>query len=230
MLEYQSAVYTINRAKSTASKFKLRGYPSDRLPAEMPLRDLATLLASMQQTCFHDANIDNENTDRLMDMFSSTADQTIAVVISLGYGKDPANYGDFADGGSATIQKSRQGFLPRQQPWINEVCRSKLSAKTTTPSSPIKTVMEMIEKYVAQTRMKRSSTVDGLYLYVEKKPAHGNPAFLVDYYSTYGYSPLSYTDDEYFYMHKPLAKPSTHATRKAKRAVSTSPTRRSRSA
>lgn len=228
MLEYQSAVYTINRTKSTASKFKLRGYPSDRLPAEMPLRDLATLLASMQQKCFQDANIDNENTDRLMDMFSSTADQTIAVVISLGYEKDPADYRDFADGGSATIQKSRQGFLPRQQPWINEVCRSKLAAKTTTPS-PIKTVMEMIEKYVLQTRMKRSSTIDGLYLYVEKKPAHGNPAFLVDYYSTYGYSPLSYTDDEYFYMHKKLTKSPTHTTRKAKRSVSTSPTRRSRS-
>ena len=68
--------------------------------------------------------------------------------------------------------------------------------------------------------MKQSETIDGSYLYVEKHPEHGNPDFLLDYYSAYGYVLLPHTDDEYFYMRKTYAvrKTSKRAT-KSKRVL-----------
>lgn len=201
-IQYQSAVYKLNRSKQTATKIGLKEFIHDILPASIDFSELANMMTTMQKKCFKDNNENNENTDRIMELFTSGTDRTVAVVVSLGYLPDASNYMDFVDGGSATIQKSKQDFLERQQPWINEVCRAKILADASYPMSPIKIVMDMIDIFITTYMMKQSETIDGSYLYVEKHPEHGNPDFLLDYYSAYGYVLLPHTDDEYFYMRK----------------------------
>lgn len=217
-IQYQSAVYKLNRSKQTATKIGLKEFIHDILPASIDFSELANMMTTMQKKCFKDNNENNENTDRIMELFTSGTDRTVAVVVSLGYLPDASNYMDFVDGGSATIQKSKQDFLERQQPWINEVCRAKILADASYPMSPIKIVMDMIDIFITTHMMKQSETIDGSYLYVEKHPEHGNPDFLLDYYSAYGYVLLPHTDDEYFYMRKAYdVRKKSKRTTKAKR-------------
>jgi hypothetical protein len=201
-VQYHSAVYKLNRSKQTATKIGFKNFAHDILPASIEFSELANMISTMQKKCFKDNNENNENTGRIMGLFTSGTDRTVAVVVSFGYLSTAANYMDFVDGGSATIQKSKQDFLERQQPWINEVCRAKILADASYPMSPIKIVMDLIDIFITTHMMKQSETIDGSYLYVEKHPEHGNPDFLLDYYSAYGYVLLPHTDDEYFYMRK----------------------------
>lgn len=222
-VQYHSAIYKINRSKPTATKMCFKEFPCDMLPDEIPLSDLSVLLSTMQKKCFKDANIDNENTNRLNELFASETDRTVAVVVSLGYLPETTQYMDFIDGGSATIQKSKQDFLPRYQLWINEVCRAKL-ADVSADQSPVKIVMKIIDIYISKHCMKQSSTIDGAYLYVEKHPEHGNPEYLLNYYSAYGYKELSHADDDYYYMRKkyPSQNALNRRTKKAKKRSSSS--------
>ena len=117
------------------------------------------------------------------------------------------SYTDYVDGASATLQKSNLEFLPYQQPIINEVCRHKVQ-KLDSLGSPTNNIMELIESYVVGPLMKSSKRIDGLYLYVEKKPKHGCGKFLLEYYGKkYGFEELKENEDEdYYYMKKTLER------------------------
>ena len=157
----------------------------------------------MQEICFEDKNVNNENNDRIIDLFLEKKDKTFIVAISLGYLQGVTDYMDFVDGGAATVQKSNLDFLKFQQPWINEVCRSKFK-DIPLGKSPVTIVMELIEKYIELYLMKTSKKIDGMYLYVEKNPDHGNPDFLLKYYEKYGFKKMAHEDSEYFYMYKEI--------------------------
>jgi hypothetical protein len=169
----------------------------------------------MQKICFHDTNADNNNSERLIDLFTRKSDKTIAVILCLDRFEDDSDYTTFRDGGSATIQLSNQKFLQYQQPWINEVCRAK-HGDVSSPTSPVAIVMNMIDMYIKTELMKSKKTVDGVYLYIEKAPEHGSADFLLSYYAKYGYEKMAHEDDEYFYMYKAFRrKPSPTPTKKA---------------
>ena len=71
----------------------------------------------------------------------------------------------------------------------------------------------MIENYIKFNLMKTSKKIDGLYLYIEKNPQHGNADFLIKYYDKYGFNKMSYDDNEYFYMYKKIKNsPSKQST------------------
>jgi len=199
---YQSAVYKINTHKEVATRVCFEEYECKLLPKEIPVRDLAKLFSKMQKVCFKDHNLGNANTKRLIDLFSADTEKTFIVGLSLGFLPNAKNYMDFADAGAATVQKSRLEMLPYQQPWINEVCRAKM--RDGSNKSPVFIVMNMIEKYITHYLMKTSKRIDGMYLYVEKKPDHGDPSFLINYYKKYGFVEMEREDDEYFYMKKKL--------------------------
>lgn len=200
---YYSAIYVINRYKKIASKLCLPEYTCEFLPKHIKLNEMADLVANMQKICFKDENIDNENSERLYDLFTSTKDKTVAVALTLGYEEGVVDYNEFIDGGSATIQMSSQDVLANQQPWLNEVCRSKRIIEQTV--SPVKQTMNLIDKYITNTLMNQYKKVNGLYLYVEKSPEHGDPEFLLDYYTKYGFKEFLLGDEEdedYYYMKK----------------------------
>lgn len=200
---YYSAIYVINRSKKIASKLCLPEYTCEFLPKHIKLNEMADLVANMQKICFKDENIDNENSERLYDLFTSTKDKTVAVALTLGYEEGVVDYNEFIDGGSATIQMSTQDVLANQQPWLNEVCRSKRIVEQT--ASPVKQTMNLIDKYITNTLMNQYKKVNGLYLYVEKSPEHGDPKFLLDYYTKYGFKEFLLGDEEdedYYYMKK----------------------------
>jgi len=181
----------------------LPGYVCDLLPERIKLNELADLVANMQKICFKDENENNENSDRLYDLFTSTKEKTVAVALTLGYEEGVIDYKEFVDGGSATIQMSNQGVLANQQPWLNEVCRSKRITLSST--SPVSKTMNLIDKYIINTLMNKNKKVNGLYLYVEKSPEHGDPAFLLEYYKKYGFKEFllgNEIDEEYYYMKK----------------------------
>jgi len=203
------------------------GYTCDFLPEQIKLKELADLVANMQKICFKDENIDNENSDRLYDLFTSVKEKTVAVALTLGYGAGVINYNDFVDGGSATIQMSSQGVLSNQQPWLNEVCRSKRILEQTT--SPVKQTMNLIDKYITSTLMKQHKKVNGLYLYVEKLPEHGDPEFLLNYYNKYGYREFllgDEEDEEYYYMKKHYTDKSVSSKKTKSKTTSSSKKRR----
>jgi hypothetical protein len=52
--------------------------------------------------------------------------------------------------------------------------------------------------------MKTSKNIDGMYLYVEKNPEHGNADFLLKYYEKYGFKKMAHEDADYFYMCKKI--------------------------
>ena len=57
--------------------------------------------------------------------------------------------------------------------------------------------------------MKQYKKVNGLYLYVEKEPDHGDPEFLLAYYKKYGFKEFilgGEVDEEYYYMKKCYGK------------------------
>lgn len=224
---YYSAIYIINRSKKVASKMCFPGYTCDFLPEQIKLKELADLVANMQKICFKDENIDNENSDRLYDLFTSTKEKTVAVALTLGYGMGVINYNDFVDGGSATIQMSSQEVLSNQQPWLNEVCRSKRILEQTT--SPVKQTMNLIDKYITSTLMKQYKKVNGLYLYVEKSPEHGDPEFLLNYYKKYGYKEFllgEEEDEDYYYMKKHYTDKSVSSKKTKSKTTSSSKKRR----
>lgn len=221
MTTTQSAVYVINHNTRVAHKHDVAEYKCDLLPPHMNITDLANLLVKMQKICFHDDNVDNNNRDRLIDLFTRKSDRTIAVILCLDKFEDESDYTTFHDGGSATMQLSNQKFMQYQQPWINEVCRAKLG-KVSSATSPVAIVMNMIDMYIKAEVMKTRKNVDGVYLYIEKAPEHGSADFLLSYYAKYGYEKMAHEDDDYFYMHKkihrtPSPKPSKKAS--AKRTV-----------
>jgi hypothetical protein len=225
---YYSAVYIINRSKQNASRVCLPDYECEFLPNQIKLKELADLVADMQKICFKDENKKNENSERLYDMFMATTERTVAVALTLGYKKGVIDYKEFVDGGSATIQMSSQGVLPTQQPWLNEVCRSKRILKKIT--SPVIQTMDLIDKYIRTTLMKKSKKVNGIYLYVEKSPEHGEPEFLLEYYKKYGFKEFllgNKLDKEYYYMKKMYVGKSP-SLRKAK-SISVNKTRKSKS-
>lgn len=199
---YESAIYKINSGKRMAIRHCMVGYECKQLPLELSFKDLAKILSKMQKVCFKDKNINNENTTRIIDLLKSTHQKTFIVAISLGFLPKSKGLMDFVDGGAATVQKSNLDMLQYQQPWINEVCRAKM--KDVSGKSPVSIVMDLIERFVADYLMKTSKKTDGLYLYVEKKPDHGDPLFLMKYYKKYGFVDMTQQDDEYFYMHKPI--------------------------
>ena len=202
-MSLQSAVYVINHGTLVAHKQSMPQHTCDLLPSQLSVNDLAKLLVIMQKICFHDENIGDENLQRIIDILSSKHDKTVAIVLSLADFEDETDYQTFRDGGSATVQLSNQGFLRYQQPFVNEVCRSKLTDRTSS-ISPVAAVMNMIDLYVQTKIMKTRKTVDGVYLYIEKNPDHGSPDFLLKYYAKYGYSVLSHEDNEFYYMRKPF--------------------------
>jgi hypothetical protein len=218
MTTSQSAAYVINHNTGIAHKHDIAEYKCDLLPPRMNITDLANLLVKMQKICFHDDNADNNNSERLIDLFTSKSDKTIAVILCLDRFEDDTDYTTFRDGGSATMQLSNQKFLKYQQPWINEVCRAKFG-DVSSSTSPVAIVMNMIDVYIKTELMKTKKTVDGVYLYIEKAPEHGSAEFLLSYYSKYGYEKMEHEDDEYFYMYKafrrtPSPKPRTKKSSK----------------
>ena len=227
---YYSAIYVINRSGKYASRTCFPEYECDFLPKRIPLNDLADLVANMQKICFKDENKKNENSERLYDMFMATTERTVAVALTLGYKKGVIDYKEFVDGGSATIQMSSQGVLPTQQPWLNEVCRSKRILKKIT--SPVIQTMDLIDKYIRTTLMKKSKKVNGSYLYVEKSPEHGEPEFLLEYYKKYGFKEFllgNKIDEEYYYMKKTYVEKSPSLRKTKAKSMSPNKTRKSKS-
>ena len=163
-------------------------------------------------------------------MFMATTERTVAVALTLGYKKGVIDYKEFVDGGSATIQMSSQGVLPTQQPWLNEVCRSKRILKKIT--SPVIQTMDLIDKYIRTTLMKKSKKVNGSYLYVEKSPEHGEPEFLLEYYKKYGFKEFllgNKIDEEYYYMKKTYVGKSPSLRKTKAKSMSPNKTRKSKS-
>jgi hypothetical protein len=215
MTTIQSAVYVINHSSGIAHKHDIAEYKCDLLPTHMNITDLANLLVKMQKICFHDDNADDNNTERIIDLFTRKSDKTIAVILSLDRFEDESDYTTFRDGGSATMQLSNQKFMQYQQPWINEVCRAKLG-DVSSSTSPVAIVMNMIDMYIKTEVMKTRKNVDGVYLYIEKAPEHGSADFLLSYYAKYGYEKMAHEDDDYFYMHKKIHRtPSPKQRKKA---------------
>lgn len=228
-LSYESAVYKINHKKETLSRVPMKGHKYKVLPKELAMKDMIDLLVSMQKVCFQDENVENENADRMKNTFLMKNDKTVAVILSLGYGSKKDSYTDYVDGASATLQKSNLEFLPYQQPIINEVCRHKVQ-KLDSLGSPTNNIMELIESYVVGPLMKSSKRIDGLYLYVEKKPKHGCGKFLLEYYGKkYGFEELKENEDEdYYYMKKHLERktPPKRTLKKSKSPSSKGGTRK----
>jgi hypothetical protein len=205
MASYESTIYKINTGKNIATRRCMRQcmaeYNCKLLPKELSFKDMAKILTKMQKVCFKDKNLHNENTSRIIELLNSKHEKTFIIAISLGFLPNSKGIMDFVDGGAATVQKSNLEILPYQQPWINEVCRAKM--KDVSGKSPVSIVMDLIERYVSGYLMKTSKKTNGIYLYVEKKPDHGDPQFLLKYYKKYGFVEMN-QDDEYFYMHKPI--------------------------
>ena len=201
--EYYSTVYKIDNRSQIAKSINLTGYNRGILPEELSTHDLAKIISKMQKVCFNDENTNNENTKRIIELFSKSSQPTFIVAISLGYLHASQNYMDFVDGGVATVQKAKYEMISYQQPWINEIGRAKYTKISV--KSPIPTVMDLIEKYITKYLMNASTTkTNGMYLYIEKTPEHGDPAFLLGYYYKYGFVKMEYEDDDYFYMCKKL--------------------------
>ena len=203
---YESAIYKINSSQNVATRRCMRQcmteYNCKLLPKELSFKDLTKILIKMQKVCFKDKNLHNENTKRIIELLNSKSERTFMVAISLGFLPNSKGIMDFVDGGAATVQKSNLELLQYQQPWINEVCRAKI--KDVSGKSPVYIVMDLIERFVTDYLMKTSKKTNGLYLYVEKQPEHGDPQFLLNYYKKYGFSLMNHQDDEYFYMNKPI--------------------------
>ena len=56
MVNYQSALYRINRNKKIGTKVCFEGYDNELLPKELDIKTLSKLLSKMQKICFQDNN------------------------------------------------------------------------------------------------------------------------------------------------------------------------------
>jgi len=77
--------------------------------------------------------------------------------------------------------------------------------------------------------MKQYKKVNGLYLYVEKSPEHGDPEFLLNYYKKYGYKEFLLGDEEdedYYYMNKHYTDKSVSSKKTKSKTTSSSKKRR----
>lgn len=219
---YSSGVYIVGTSAKNAMLKVYSGFDNHILPKKISIIDLASIIASMQSKCFKDSDIEG-NTERLRDMFSpGGGEKTVAVVISLGFLDGATTIRDFVDGGVATIQMSNQGFFKIQQPWINEVCRAKNYSDAEQLLKPVETVMHLIDKHILTFLTSKRKGINGVYLYVEKKPKLGNASGLLKYYhDKYGYDELhEFADDEYHYMGK-LYKPKSASPTRSKSSSST---------
>ena len=221
---YSSGVYVLGTSKINATLKEYNGFDNHILPKKISIQQLSHLLATMQEKCFKDSDTEG-NAQRLVNMLTpGGGEKTVAVVLSLGYLDGVTNIMEFVDGGSATIQLSNQGFFNIQQPWVNEVCRAKMTADDKHFLKPIQSVMHLIDSHISTHLSSKRKGINGVYLYVEKHPEHGSAAVLLKYYhDNYGYEELhDLTDDEYHYMGKLYTKKSASPTRKK----SASPTRK----
>jgi hypothetical protein len=202
---YETAIYKINQKDKTLSRIPIKNFRCEKLPKKFTIQEMINLLVNMQKVCFKDNNENNENIDRLINTFMDKSDKTGAVALSLGYKSKEDSFLEYVDGASATLQKTNNGVLPYQQPTINEVCRQKVQ-KLDSLGTPTHYIMDILEQYVARYMMHTSKKVDGLYLYIEKKPQHGSGEFLLKYYNTkFGFQEMhEHEDDDYYYMKKPL--------------------------
>ena len=202
---YETAIYKINQKDETLSMVPVKNFRYKKLPKKFTMQEMIDLLVNMQKVCFQDTNENNENTNRIIDTFMGKNDKTVAVALSLGYKSNEDLFLDYIDAASATLQKTNNGFLQYQQPTINEVCRKKVQ-KIDYVGMPTHYIMDILEQYVTGCMMQTSKKVDGLYLYIEKKPQHGSSEFLLKYYNTkFGFHEMHESeDDEYYYMKKPL--------------------------
>lgn len=216
MVNYQSALYRINRNKKVGTKVCFEGYNNELLPKELDIKTLSKLLSKMQKICFQDNKV-KANEKRLKELFLMKEERTIAVVLSLGYEENSKGFMDIVDGSSATLQLSNQGIMQYQQPWINEVCRSNLKNASGKPTN---NVMDMIDIFISKYMMPKSKKTDGAYLYIEKEPEHGSGDFLLNYYTKYDYKKMDNEDEDYYYMGKKYNR----TTRKERRKRCTNKT------
>ena len=163
---YSSGVYVLGKSKIYATLKEYSGFDNHILPRKISIQHLSQLLAAMQEKCFKDTDIEG-NTQRLIDMLTpGGGEKTVAVILSLGYLDGVTNIMEFVDGGSATIQMSNQGFFKIQQPWVNEVCRAKMTADDKQLSKPIQSVMHLIDTHISTHLSSNRKGINGGYLYV----------------------------------------------------------------
>ena len=80
--------------------------------------------------------------------------------------------------------------------------------------------------------MNKYKKVNGLYLYVEKSPDHGDPAFLLEYYKKYGFKEFlldNKIDEEYYYMKKTYVGKSPSLRKTKAKSMSPNKTRKIKS-
>ena len=68
MVNYQSALYRINRNKKVGTKVCFEGYNNELLPKELDIKTLSKLLSKMQKICFQDNKV-KANEKRLKELF-----------------------------------------------------------------------------------------------------------------------------------------------------------------
>ena len=202
---YETAIYKINQKDETLSRVPMKNFRCKKLPKKFTMQEIIDLLVNMQKVCFKDNNENNDNMNRLINTFMEKNDKTVAIALSLGYKSDDDSFLDYIDGASATLQKTNNGILPYQQPTVNEVCRQKVR-NLDSLGTPTHYIMDILEQYVRGPMMHSSKRIDGLYLYIEKKPSHGSSDFLLGYYKKkFGFQEMrEYEDADYYYMKKPL--------------------------
>ena len=212
-MTYSSVIYKLDRRTKKGKNIASTG--DIAFPQRLPFSTLADLMVRGQAVCFKDGNLENENANRIVDMFKrkSTEQPTMAVIISLGYLEDEGNIFSANDMGILTVQRGEMSLMtsdviPGNEKvlWINEVCRS-LFDKEKVPRSdgPIPKIMHQAEQYA---RMQGDKMI---FLMVEKQPEHGDGNVLLQYYSTgykgrggYGYMIVG-EDAEYWFMGKDLS-------------------------
>ena len=169
-MTYSSVIYKLDRRTKKGKNVASDG--DIAFPEKLPFQTLADLMVRGQAVCFKDGNVENENSNRIVQMFKkkSTQQPTMAVIMAVGYLEDPSNIFSANDMGSLTIQRGEMDLMtadaiPGSEKvlWINEVCRS-LFNKEKVPRSdgPIPKIMHQAEEYARMHGEKM------LFLYVEK--------------------------------------------------------------
>jgi hypothetical protein len=207
MQNYSSAVYV-----SYISEGKSRSWDAlpDQigsigiLPEEIDMAQLSGMLAEWQTLCFKDDDVVT-NKKRIESILKDPENPSIVAMCVSDDGRDA---------GSATLQYAEHEPGVRAY-WLNEVCRYKNPHKDAsqesggnterplTRRSPVIVVIEALESYVSSKGHKY------IYLMVEDKPEHGDPSFLISYYSSMGFKVFAKNKGGYTYMTKKLVPNST---------------------